>query len=106
MTAAGLVVTQPHPNTERDYVQGVGGKVFDVGISEKVGQKVGDAGIDVFPNHEALADWVGISKGLGGVAVVGDTWAVSLPTIGDGDRPITARMAPRIAGALGGTVEQ
>lgn len=106
MTAAGLVVTMVDPSADPGYIGDVGGKAYDVGISEEAGQKVSDSGINMFPNPEALTTWVGISKGLGGVAVVGDTWAVSLPTNATGDRPITARMAPRIAKALGGTVEQ
>jgi hypothetical protein len=103
MTAAGLVVTMVHEDTSDNYISDTGGKSYDLGISEKTGQQIGDSGINIFPNDKALTAWAGISQSMGGIAVTGDTWAVSLPSSSE-DRAITNRMAPKIAKALGGTI--
>lgn len=60
----------------------------------------------MFPNPEALAAWIPLSKSFGGVAVTGDTWAVSLPTSAEGARDDSKRLAPKVADALDGTVQQ
>lgn len=100
---AGLAVTTPQKSTEDTYITQVGGIDYELTISEQASQQVGGSGIYLFPNDKAVTPWSAISQSMGGIAVVGDTWAVSLPTGGD-DRAISTRMAPEIAKALGGKV--
>ncbi|MGQ4513694.1 hypothetical protein [Streptomyces sp. DW26H14] len=101
--AAGLATTTPHKSTDDTYITEVGGQDYELTISEKAGQDISGSGIYLFPNTEAVTAWTTVSKSMGGIAVVGDTWAVSLPS-GSEYRPITDRMAPTIAKALGGAV--
>lgn len=101
--AAGLAVTTPKKSTEDTYITQIGATDYELTISEKPGQQIGGSGIYLFPNDKAVTPWSAISQSMGGIAVVGDTWAVSLPTGGD-DRVISTRMAPEIAKALGGKV--
>lgn len=107
LQAGGLTVSMLHKSSEDTYISEVGGTAYDFTITDKAGKPApGDAGINMFPNHEALASWTGISKSMGGVAVTGDTWAVSLPTISTAARADSKRLAPRMAKVLGGTVQQ
>lgn len=101
--AAGLSTTAPHKSAEDTYITQVGGTDYEITISEKAGQEIGGSGIYFFPNDKAVAPWTAISQSLGGIAVVGGTWAVSLPSSSE-DRAVTNRMAPEIAKALGGKV--
>jgi hypothetical protein len=62
-----------------------------------------EAGINTFDSVETATAWAETSRSFGGVAVVGDTWAVSL----DSDQPGKAKslkLAPRIAAEIGGQV--
>lgn len=104
LTAAGLTVSKPQEETAESYISKVGGTAYNFTVTDS-GQASGDAGINMFPNAEALAAWVPLSKQFGGVAVTGDTWAVSLPTDGQA-RDDSKRLAPRIAEALDGAVQQ
>jgi hypothetical protein len=60
-----------------------------------------DCGILVFATPEGTQEWAELSDSLGGIAVVGDTWAISL----DSSTPAKSRpLARKIAAAVGGTV--
>ena len=102
----GFTVSMLH-KSEGTYISDVGGKAYDFTVSDKAGQPAaGDSGINMFPNHEALTSWVELSKSMGGIAVTGDTWAVSLATSTDKARADSKRLAPKMAKVLGGTVQQ
>jgi hypothetical protein len=100
LNAHNIKTDTPQP-AEPGYVQGVGGTGWDLDINA---DGFGD-GINLFPNAEALSAWVELSKAFGGIAVTGDTWAVSLDT-NDGGRATSERLAPRVAEALGGKVQR
>jgi len=107
LEAHGLTVSMLHKSTEDTYISEVGGSSYDFTVSDKAGQPaVGDSGINLFPNTKALDAWTGISQGMGGIAVTGDTWAVSLPTTSTAVRADSKRLAPTVAKVLGGTVQQ
>jgi hypothetical protein len=60
-----------------------------------------DCGVLVFSTVEGTQEWAEMSDSLGGIAVVGDTWAISL----DSSSPARSRpLARKIAAAVGGTV--
>lgn len=103
LEANGFVVSMLHKN-DTTVVQGM--TAYDIDITEKPGPAPGDSGIDMFDTHDHLAAWVPLSKDMGGVAVVGDTWAVSLATITPDALALSKKMAPRIAQVLGGTVAE
>ncbi|MEU9597219.1 hypothetical protein AB0E06_10445 [Streptomyces sp. NPDC048109] len=105
LKAAGLTVTQPKEDKSASYVTEVGGKSYTFTVTDQNGDG-GDTLINLFPNPEALAAWIPLSKQFGGVAVTNDTWAVSLPTKAEGARDSSKRIAPAIAKALDGTVQQ
>ncbi|QTD96984.1 hypothetical protein [Streptomyces cyanogenus] len=103
----GMTVSMLHKSSEDTYISEVGGSSYDFTVSDKAGQPApGDAGINMFPNREALTSWVELSKSMGGIAVTGDTWAVSLPTTSTAARTDSKRLAPLVAKALDGTVQQ
>ncbi|MFJ4735272.1 hypothetical protein ACIP6V_23865 [Streptomyces sp. NPDC088770] len=107
LKAAGFTVTKPRENTDGSYIADVGGTAYDFTVTDKTHQPApGDAGINLFPNPEALKAWIPLSKSFGGVAVTGDTWAVSLPTTSKTARTDSQRLAPKVAEALDGTVQQ
>ncbi|MFM9811617.1 hypothetical protein ACKI16_24280 [Streptomyces scabiei] len=104
---AGLTASTPKERTDESYITKVGGTSYGLTITDKAGQAApGETGINMFPNAEALAAWVPLSKSFGGVAVTGDTWAVSLPTKSKEARADSVRLAPKIAEALDGTVQR
>jgi len=106
LQAHGLTVSMLH-KSEGTYISDVGGKAYDFTVTDKAGKPaVGDAGINMFPNREGMASWTEMSKGVGGIAVTGDTWAVSLPTTSTAARVDSKRLAPRVAKVLGGTVQE
>lgn len=107
LQAGGLTVSMLHKSSEDTYISEVGGTAHDFTVTDKAGQPAaGDSGINMFPNHETLASWSEISKSMGGIAVAGDTWAISLPTTSQEARADTKRLAPKVAKVLGGTVQQ
>jgi hypothetical protein len=61
-----------------------------------------EAGVLVFASVEATQGWAETSDAFGGIAVVGDSWAISLDS--DGDRARSRALARKIAAAIGGTV--
>jgi hypothetical protein len=85
-------------SAEPDYIPEVGGESWDLEIDRR------DADINIFPNPDALGMWVEMSKSVGGIAVTGDIWAVSLGSDAD-YRQASLKLAPQIAEALGGTVQ-
>jgi uncharacterized protein YceK len=85
-------------SAEPSYIPEVGGESWDLEIDRR------DADINIFPDPEALATWVEMSKSFGGIAVTGDIWAVSLES--DADRQASLALAPQIAETLGGTVQK
>jgi uncharacterized protein YceK len=85
-------------SSEPSYIREVGGESWDLEIDRR------DADINIFPDPEALATWVEMSKSFGGVAVTGDIWAVNLES--DADRQASLELAPQVAEALGGTVQK
>ncbi|MFC8002929.1 hypothetical protein ACFUCH_03675 [Streptomyces olivaceus] len=101
---AGLKVSTPKESTDAGYIGEVGGTAYNFTVTDG-DQAPGEAGINMFPNAETLAAWVPLSKQFGGVAVTGGTWAVSLPTDGAA-RDDSVRLAPAVAKALDGTVQQ
>ncbi|GAA1065216.1 hypothetical protein [Streptomyces asiaticus] len=107
LQAGGLTVSMLHKTSEDTYISEVGGTAYDFTVTDKAGKPApGDSGINMFPNHEALTRWADISKSMGGIAVTGDTWAVSLPTTSAAARTDSKHLAPLVAKALGGTVQQ
>ncbi|MFJ8021423.1 hypothetical protein [Streptomyces sp. NPDC096311] len=107
LAAAGLTVSKPEKESEKNYISEVGGTAYNFTVTDQAGKAThGTAGINMFPNAEALAAWIPLSKSFGGVAVTGDTWAVSLPTSAEGAREDSKRLAPKVAKALDGTVQQ
>ncbi|MFB7595762.1 hypothetical protein [Streptomyces sp. NPDC056160] len=105
LEAAGFTVSQLHKSADAGYMGQVGGSAYDFTVTDKAGKPAGDSGINLFPNPEAVKAWAELSKGMGGVAVTGDTWAVSLATSGDTARADSLRLAPKIAKVLGGEVQ-
>ena len=85
-------------SAEPSYIPEVGGESWDLEIDRR------DADINIFPNPEALAAWVEMSKSFGGIAVTGDIWAVSLES--DADRQASLELAPQVAKTLGGAVQK
>ncbi|MDF2710660.1 MAG: hypothetical protein K0R62_6312 [Nonomuraea muscovyensis] len=102
---AGLTVTQPEEDGSASYITEVGGKSYTLTVTDQNGDG-GETLINLFPNPEALAAWIPLSKQFGGVAVTNDSWAVSLPTKAEGARDSSKRIAPKVAKALDGTVQQ
>ncbi|MEU9215403.1 hypothetical protein AB0D47_02540 [Streptomyces sp. NPDC048376] len=105
LKAAGLTVTQPEEDKGASYITEVGGTSYKLTVTDQ-NQDGGETLINLFPNPEALAAWIPLSKQFGGVAVTNDTWAVSLPTKAEGARDSSKRIAPKVAKALDGTVQQ
>ncbi|WP_405695257.1 hypothetical protein OHA99_09365 [Streptomyces coelicoflavus] len=103
---AGLTVSQPQEQKDASYITEVGGTPYSLTITDGDGPAAGEAGINLFPNPEALAAWVPLSKQFGGIAVTNDAWAVSLPTRDKAARDDSERLAPKIAEALDGAVQQ
>jgi len=98
----GIEASDPTQAAEPGYIEEVGGTSYELSIGTDKGRR---DGINMFPNPESLAMWVEPSKSFGGVAVTGDLWAVSLET-DSGFREDSLLLAPRIADALGGTVQK
>lgn len=105
LEAAGFTVSMLHKNDDISLSLGMDA-AYDFTVTEKPGAAPGDSGINLFRSPEALTTWVGMSKGFGGIAVVGDTWAVSLTTSTSAAVTSSKAMAPRIAKVLGGTVQE
>ena len=104
---AGLTASTPQERTDASYITKVGGTSYGLTITAKAGKTApGESGINMFPNAEALKAWIPLSKSLGGVAVTGDTWAVSLPTKSKEARADSLSLAPKVAEALDGTVQR
>jgi len=106
LAEAGLNTSDPQEDTGENYVAKVGGTSYNFTVTDQDGQAPGTAGINMFPNPVALEAWVPLSQQFGGIAVTGDTWAVSLPTTNEAARADSKRLAPVIAKALNGTVQQ
>ncbi|MEU3277882.1 hypothetical protein [Streptomyces antibioticus] len=107
LNRAGFTASGPQKNDEASYVTEVGGSAHDFTVIDSTEQTAPDnAGINMFPNAEALRVWTEISTGFGGIAVTGHTWAVSLPTGTETARSASRRLAPKIAKTLDGTVQQ
>ncbi|MEU2598437.1 hypothetical protein ABZ669_14595 [Streptomyces hirsutus] len=106
LAEAGLTTSEPQEETGENYIAKVGGTAYTFTVTDQDGQAPGSAGINMFPNPEALKAWVPLSEQFGGIAVTGDTWAVSLPTTSEAERADSERLAPVVAKALNGTVQQ
>ncbi|MFE0733093.1 hypothetical protein ACFW2X_33640 [Streptomyces antibioticus] len=107
LNQAGFTVSEPQKNDGASYVTEVGGAGYEFTVTDSAEHAAPDsAGINMFPNAEALRVWTEISKGFGGIAVTGHTWAVSLPTGSEAARSASRRLAPKIAKVLDGTVQQ
>jgi len=105
LTDAGFKVTKPQKKAGESYITKVGGSGYALTITDQ-SQPAGQAGINMFPNPQALDGWVVLSKQFGGVAVTRDAWAITLPTRDEPALADSKRMAPKIAEALDGTVQQ
>lgn len=101
LESSGFTVSMLHKNTNTTTLIDA---AYDFTVTNKPGPAPGDSGINMFRNHESLQTWESLSKSFGGIAVVGDTWAVSLAS--DTPTAVTSSktLAPQIAKALGGTV--
>lgn len=99
LTKSGFTTGPLKPDTS-GYIAQNGGKSYNTTIAGIAG----NSGIDTFANADALKTWAGLSRGLGGVAVTGDTWAVSLPTRTASAKSASKAAAAKIAKALGGKV--
>ncbi|MFG3110543.1 hypothetical protein [Streptomyces tendae] len=106
LKSAGLTVSQPQEQKDASYITEVGGTPYSLTITDGDGPASGEAGINLFPNPEALKGWIPLSKQFGGIAVTADAWAVSLPTRDEAARADSERLAPKVAKALDGTVQQ
>jgi hypothetical protein len=98
LDAHGIPTTTPQPG-DAALLRLVRGLAFNVDIN----RDGFDDGINQFPDSESLAEWVRISKSVSGIAVTGDTWAISLNSF-EG-RSASEQLAPKVAAALGGTVQ-
>jgi hypothetical protein len=103
LEAAGFTVSMLHKSTDTGADMGMDAS-YDFTVTAKPGPAPGDSGINLFRNPSALETWEGLSQGFGGIAVVGDTWAVSLTTKTPAAVTSSKALAPQIAKALGGTV--
>lgn len=104
LKAAGFTVSTLHTSDIDTASLGME-SADDFTVTEKPGAAPGGSGINMFRSPESLSAWVVLSKGFGGIAVTGDTWAVSLSTDTDA-RASSLAMAPHIAQVLGGTVQK
>lgn len=101
LQTAGFTVSMLHKKTDTTTLID---SSYDFTVTAKPGLAPGDSGINLFRNHESLQTWEGLSKSFGGIAVVGDTWAVSLTSDTAAEVASSKALAPQIAKALGGTV--
>jgi hypothetical protein len=93
LRAHGFTVTDVSVNGE--WVYGPAGTALDVKIN---GIK---AGLNTFRSIGDAKEWTVLSKAFGGIAVVGDTWAVSLDSRGVSATPEQSRaLAVKVAAAL------
>lgn len=104
LSAAGFTVSMLHKSTTPGTT--LIDAAYDFTVTAKPGRAPGDSGINMFRNPESLITWEGLSKSFGGIAVVGDTWAVSLASDTSAQIASSKTLAPQIAKALGGTVVQ
>lgn len=105
LEAAGFVVSMLHKSANDGADLGMDA-AYDVDITEKTGPAPGDSGINMFRNPRALTTWIGLSLSFGGIAVTGNTWAVSLASDDAASVKLSKEMAPKIAKVLGGTVHE
>lgn len=98
LNAHGIPTSTPQPS-DAAFLRLIGGIAFDVDVN----RDGFDDGINQFPNGDSLAKWVEASKSVSGIAVTGDTWAISLNS--HKGRARSEQLAPKIAAALGGTVQ-
>ncbi|WP_329471694.1 hypothetical protein OIE75_20320 [Streptomyces sp. NBC_01723] len=105
LAGAGFTVTKLREETDPSYISKVGGTAYKFTVTDQ-SKPAGQAGINMFPNPQALDGWVVLSKQFGGVAVTRDAWAITLPTRDEAALADSKRMAPKIAEALDGTVQQ
>jgi len=103
LEASGFTVSMLHKSTGGTTLIDA---AYDFTVTAKPGPAPGDSGINMFRNHESLVTWEGLSKSFGGIAVAGDTWAVSLASDTPAAVTSSKTLAPQIAKALGGTVIQ
>lgn len=105
LEASGFTVSMLHKSADSGTDMGMDA-AYDFSVTEKPGPPPGDSGIDMFRSHQALDSWVELSKSLGGIAVTGDTWAISLASDNSTSAGLSKTMAPHIARVLGGTVQE
>jgi hypothetical protein len=92
LRAKGFMVTDVTPH---DWVYGPTGTSLDTKINGI------HAGLNTFQNIKDAKDWTALSQGFGGIAVVGDTWAVSMDSQGVTATPEQSKaLAAKIAQAL------
>jgi len=103
LQATGFTVSMLHKHTGGTTLID---SAYDFTVTAKPGPAPGDSGINLFRNHESLQTWESLSKSFGGIAVVGDIWAVSLASDSPAQVTSSKTLAPQIAKALGGTVVQ
>jgi hypothetical protein len=103
LEASGFTVSMLHKSTSTDTTTLID-SAYDFTVTAKPGPAPGDSGINLFRNPQSLATWEGLSKSFGGIAVAGDTWAVSLASDTAAQVASSKTLAPQIAKALGGTV--
>lgn len=79
-----------------------GGQGYSVPLTR--GAQTFDCGVNMFDAQKGVADWNRASQGLGGVAVVGANWAISLPTTDARWVADSKSLAKQIAAALNADV--
>jgi hypothetical protein len=96
LRSGGFAVTDVMPVTDWAY----SGESLDVKIN-------GDpAYLNAFANAKDAREWTALSLGFGGIAVVGDTWSISLDCAAEPSMcPVSRSLAPKIASALDAQVK-
>jgi len=63
-------------DSDQGLLSGMGGVAYSLPITQGADTEI--VGVNVFGKHSDLVAWAKLSQSLGGIAVVGDNWAISL----------------------------
>jgi|SRR5882757_1967059 len=63
-------------DSDQGLLSGMGGVAYLLPITQGADTEV--VGVNMFDKHSDLVAWTKLSQSLGGIAVVGDNWAISL----------------------------
>lgn len=96
--------------SDQGALPGMGGVAYRIPLTWK--NTTYPVGVNMFDSHADLTQWNKLSQNLGGVAVVGDNWAISLPTydpqtmMTDNWPAKSMKLAPVLAKDLGAAVSK